>query len=115
MTDTQSSKAVAKYIRMSPHKIRRVLDQIRGRTYQEALMILEFLPYNASGPIWQVLHSAAANAKHNYGLDKKTLIIDTIFADEGPKLKRIRPRAQGRAYKILKPTSHITVILKPIH
>ncbi len=115
MTDTQSSKAVAKYIRMSPHKIRRVLDQIRGRTYQEALMILEFLPYNASGPIWQVLHSAAANAKHNYGLDKKTLIIDTIFADEGPKLKRIRPRAQGRAYKILKPTSHITVILKTIH
>lgn len=115
MTDTQSSKAVAKYIRMSPQKIRRVLDQIRGRTYQEALMILEFLPYNASGPIWQVLHSAAANAKHNYGLDKKTLIIDTIFADEGPKLKRIRPRAQGRAYKILKPTSHITVILKTIH
>ena len=115
MTDTQSSKAVAKYIRMSPHKIRRVLDQIRGRTYLEALMILEFLPYNASGPVWQVLHSAASNAKHNYGLDKKTLIIDTIFADEGPKLKRIRPRAQGRAYKILKPTSHITVILKPIH
>ena len=115
MTDTQSIKAVAKYIRMSPHKIRRVLDQIRGRSYQEALMILEFLPYNASGPIWQVLHSAAANAKHNYGLDKKTLIIDTIFADEGPKLKRIRARAQGRAYKILKPTSHITVILKTIH
>lgn len=100
---------------MSPHKIRRVLNQIRGRSYQEALMILEFLPYDASGPIWQVLHSAAANANHNYGLDKKTLFIETIFADEGPKLKRIRPRAQGRAYKILKPTSHITVILKPIY
>jgi large subunit ribosomal protein L22 len=100
---------------MSPHKIRRVLNQIRGRSYQEALMILEFLPYYASGPIWQVLHSAAANANHNYLLDKKTLFIETIFADEGPKLKRIRPRAQGRAYKILKPTSHITVILKPIY
>jgi large subunit ribosomal protein L22 len=69
MSDTQSVKAVAKYIRMS-HKIRRVLDQIRGRSYQEALMILEFLPYDAGGPIWQVVHSAA-NAKHNYGLDKK--------------------------------------------
>ena len=112
MSNTQSVKAVAKYIRMSPHKIRRVLDQIRGRSYQEALMILEFLPYDASGPIWQVVHSAAANAKHNYGLDKKKLIIDEIFADEGPKLKRIRPRAQGRAYKILKPTCHITVVMK---
>jgi large subunit ribosomal protein L22 len=69
MSDTQSVKAVAKYIRMS-HKIRRVLDQIRGRSYQEALMILEFLPYDAGGPIW--LFIAAANAKHNYGLDKKT-------------------------------------------
>ena len=92
-------------------KIRRVLDQLRGRSYKEALMILEFLPYNASGPIWQVIHSATANAKHNYGLKKKDLIIDQIFADEGPKLKRIRPRAQGRAYKILKPTCHITVVL----
>jgi large subunit ribosomal protein L22 len=114
MSNTQSVKAVAKYIRMSPHKIRRVLDQIRGRSYQEALMILEFLPYDASGPIWQVVHSAAANAKHNYGLDKKKLIIDEVFADEGPKLKRIRPRAQGRAYKILKPTCHITVVMKEV-
>ena len=108
----QQVKTVAKYIRMSPYKVRRVLDQVRGRSYQESLMILEFLPYNAVGPIWQVVHSAAANANHNYGLDKKKLIIDEIFADEGPKLKRIRPRAQGRAYKILKPTCHITVVMK---
>jgi len=67
----QQVKTVAKYIRMSPYKVRRVLDQVRGRSYQESLMILEFLPYNAVGPIWQVVHSAAANAKHNYGLDKK--------------------------------------------
>jgi len=112
MSNSQSVKAIGKYIRMSPHKIRRVLDQIRGRSYQEALMILEFLPYDAGGPIWQVVHSAAANAKNNYGLDKKKLMIAEVFADEGPKLKRIRPRAQGRAYKILKPTSHITVVLK---
>lgn len=114
MSNTQSVIAVAKYIRMSPHKIRRVIDQIRGKSYQEALMVLEFLPYDAGGPIWQIIHSAAANAKHNYKLDKKKLIIDTIFANEGPKLKRIRPRAQGRAYKILKPTCHITVIMKVI-
>jgi len=111
MSNTHSVKAIAKYIRMSPHKIRRVLNQLRGRTYQEALMILEFLPYDASGPIWQVIHSAAANANHNHGFDKKKLIIKEIFADEGPRLKRITPRAQGRAYKILKPTCHITVIL----
>jgi large subunit ribosomal protein L22 len=115
MSNKQSIKAVAKYIRMSPDKIRRVLDQIRGRSYQEALMILEFLPYDSGGPIWQVVHSAAANAKHNYGLDKKKLVIDTAFANEGPKLKRIRPRAQGRAYKILKPTCHITVSVKAIN
>jgi large subunit ribosomal protein L22 len=114
MSNNQAVKAVAKYIRMSPHKIRRVLDQIRGRSYQEALMILEFLPYDASGPIWQVVHSAAANAKHNYGLDKKKLIIETIFADEGPRLKRMRARAQGRGYKITKPTCHITVVMKEI-
>lgn len=115
MSNTQSVKAIAKYIRMSPHKIRRVLNQLRGRSYQEALMILEFLPYDASGPIWQVIYSGAANAKHNYGLDKKKLVIEEIFANEGPKLKRIRPRAQGRAFKILKPTCHITVVLTEIN
>ena len=112
MSNVQSVKAVAKYIRMSPHKVRRVLDQIRGRSYQEALMILEFLPYDASGPVWQAVHSAAANAKNNYDLDKKKLFIDQAYADEGPRLKRIRPRAQGRGYQILKPTCHITVIVK---
>ena len=112
MSNTQSIQAVAKYIRMSPHKIRRVLDQIRGRSYQEALMILEFLPYKAGGPVWQVVHSAAANAANNYDLDKKKLIISETYADEGPKLKRIRPRAQGRAYRIEKPTCHITVVVK---
>lgn len=76
MSNTQSVKAVAKYIRISPQKVRRVLNQIRGRSYQEALMILEFLPYGAVGPVWQVVHSAAANAQNNYDLYKKKLIID---------------------------------------
>ena len=114
MTNCQPVKAVARYLRLSPHKVRQVLDQIRGCSYQEALMILEFLPYNAASPIWQVVHSVAANAESNYNLDKKKLIISEIFANEGPKLKRIRPRAQGRAYKILKPTCHITVLVKSI-
>ena len=74
-------------------------------------MILEFLPYKAGGPIWQIVHSVAANAKNNYQLDKKKLIITEVYANEGPRLKRIRARAQGRAYKILKPTCHITVIM----
>ena len=115
MSNFQSIKVVAKYIRMSPHKVRRVLNQIRGYSYPEALMILEFLPYYASGPIWQALHSAAANAKNKYELDKKKLIVDKVYADEGPKLKRIKPCAQGRGYKILKPSCHITVILKSIN
>ena len=114
MSNTQSVKAVAKYIRMSPQKVRRVLNQIRGRSYQEALMILEFLPYNAAGPVWQVVHSAAANAENNYALNKKKLIIEQTYANEGPKLKRIRPHAQGRANAILKPTCHITVVVKSV-
>lgn len=114
MSNNKSVKAVAKYVRISPQKVRRVLNQIRGRSYQEALMILEFLPYNATGPIWQVVHSAASNAENNYNLDKKKLVIAETYADEGPKLKRIRPRAQGRAYAILKPTCHITIVVKSI-
>nr|YP_010537611.1 ribosomal protein L22 [Tenuicylindrus belgicus]UYC31528.1 ribosomal protein L22 [Tenuicylindrus belgicus] len=115
MSDVKSVKAVAKYIRMSPQKVRRVLNQIRGLSYQEALMMLEFLPYKASGPIWQVLYSAASNAKNNYSMEKKSLIISEAFADEGPKLKRIRPRAQGRAYRIMKPTCHITIVVESVN
>jgi large subunit ribosomal protein L22 len=112
MSDVQTVRAVAKYIRMSPHKVRRVLNQIRGRSYQEALMILEFLPYDAGGPVWQAVHSAAANANNNYSLDKKKLMIEEAFADVGPKLKRIRPRAHGRAYRMLKPACHSTGVGK---
>lgn len=108
---TTTAQAIGKYIRISPTKVRRVLDQIRGRSYEEALMMLEFMPYRACGPVWQVLNSAAANGQNNLGLKKQTLYVKTTFADQGPILKRFRPRAQGRGYQIRKPTCHITIIL----
>lgn len=101
--------ATARYIRMSPHKVRRVLDQIRGRSYREALIILEFMPYRACDPILKVLRSAVANAEHNEGLNPTDLVVSQAYADQGPSLKRFRPRAQGRAYPIRKPTCHITI------
>jgi large subunit ribosomal protein L22 len=104
-------RAVSKYIRMSPSKIRRVLRQIQGRTYSEALLLLEFMPYTSCTQIVKVLRSAAANAKNNFGLDEETLTIKSAFADQGPTMKRFRPRAQGRAYRILKSTSHITIVI----
>lgn len=105
----QGAYATARYIRMSPHKVRRVLDQIRGRSYQEALIVLEFMPYRSCEPILKVLRSAVANAEHNQGLNPAELVVDQAYADQGPSLKRYRPRAQGRAYQIRKPTCHITI------
>ena len=110
---TEEVKAIARYIRMSPYKVRRVLDQIRGRSYREALIILEFMPYRACDPVLKVLRSAAANAEHNAGIDPATLVVSKAYADGGPCLKRYRPRAQGRAYQIRKPTCHITVAVAP--
>jgi large subunit ribosomal protein L22 len=107
------TKAIARYIRMSPYKVRRVLDQIRGRQYREALIILEFMPYKSCEPILKVLRSAVANAEHNEGLDPATLVVSKAYADGGPVLKRYRPRAQGRAYQIRKPTCHITIAVAP--
>jgi large subunit ribosomal protein L22 len=110
---TNETKAIARYIRMSPYKVRRVLDQIRGRQYREALIILEFMPYKSCEPILKVLRSAVANAEHNEGLDPATLVVSKAYADGGPVLKRYRPRAQGRAYQIRKPTCHITIAVAP--
>ncbi|WP_088893842.1 50S ribosomal protein L22 [Leptolyngbya ohadii] len=109
----EETKAVARYIRMSPHKVRRVLDQIRGRSYREALIVLEFMPYRACDPVLKVLRSAVANAEHNSGYTPADLVITQAFADQGPVLKRFRPRAQGRAYQIRKPTCHITIAVAP--
>mmetsp|Transcript_27990 Transcript_27990/g.43083 ORF Transcript_27990/g.43083 Transcript_27990/m.43083 type:complete len:116 (-) Transcript_27990:6211-6558(-) len=110
----KSIVVISKYVRISPTKVRRILDKIRGLSYKEALMVIDFLPYKACDPIWQLLYSAAANAKNNYALNKKTLVIDKAVVNMGPRLKRICPRAQGRAYAILKPTCHITIRLSEI-
>lgn len=90
-------------------KVRRVVELIKGRSASEALAVLEFAPQAASGPVAKVLASAMANAENNQDLDPDTLWISKIYVDEGPTLKRIQPRAQGRAYRIRKRTSHITV------
>ena len=105
----EQAVAFLRYSRGSALKVRRVLDQIRGRSYEEALMILEYMPYQACEPVIKTLLSAAANAKNNLGMKKKDLYVSECFADEGPVMKRYRPRAQGRANRILKPTVHITV------
>ena len=112
-TATTVAQAHGRFIRGSASKVRRVLDQIRGRSYREALIILEFMPYRACDPILKVLRSAVANAENNEGLDPATLVVSQAFADGGPTLKRFRPRAQGRAYQIRKPTCHITVAVAP--
>ena len=103
------ARAVARYVRMSPTKVRRVVALIKDRPLQEALDILRFLPQAAAVPVFKVVASAAANAENNLDLDRDTLVVVSATADEGPTLKRIRPRAQGRAYRIRKRTSHITV------
>ena len=104
-------RAVSKYIRMSPTKVRRVLRQIQGKNYSEALLLLEFMPYVSCDPIIKVLRSAAANAKNNSGVDEKSMFVKLAFVDQGPVMKRFRPRAQGRAFRIQKATSHITIVL----
>jgi large subunit ribosomal protein L22 len=109
--NANETRAVSKYIRMSPSKIRRVLRQIQGKSYKDAMIILKFLPYASCEPIIKVLRSAAANAKNNKEFDERTLIIKRAFADQGPTMKRFRPRAQGRAYRIQKATSHITIVV----
>jgi large subunit ribosomal protein L22 len=105
------TQATAKYIRVSPSKVRRILQQIQGKTYKEALLILEFLPYSSCSAVIKVLRSATANAKNNLGFDETKIFVKKAFADQGPVMKRFRPRAQGRAYRILKATTHITIVV----
>jgi large subunit ribosomal protein L22 len=114
MTSTEFPSAVAKarFVRVSPTKARRVIDLVRGKPVTEALDILRWAPQAASEPVAKVIASAAANAQNNDGLDPATLVVASVFADEGPTAKRIRPRAQGRAFRIRKRTSHITVIVE---
>ena len=104
-------KAIAKYIRISPFKVRIVLDIIRGRSYEEAVAILKNTPKAASEILLKVVNSAAANAEHNMGLNKSDLFVAEAFAGQGPILKRIQPVSKGRAHRINKRTSHITIVL----
>nr|YP_009497998.1 ribosomal protein L22 [Gracilaria changii]ART65261.1 ribosomal protein L22 [Gracilaria changii] len=104
------TQAVGKYLRLSAHKARRVLNQIKGKNYQEAILALEFMPYKPCRIIKKILESAGSNAL-NLKQEKQSLIIEEAFANEGPKIKRFQPRAQGRAFKIHKPTCHITIKL----
>jgi large subunit ribosomal protein L22 len=107
-----SAQAKARFVHISASKARRVIDLVRGKSVAEALDILRWAPQQASEPVAKVIASAAANAQNNDGLDPTTLVVATVYADEGPTSKRIRPRAQGRAYRIRKRTSHITVIVE---
>ncbi|MBO2452287.1 50S ribosomal protein L22 [Actinomadura barringtoniae] len=107
------ARAQARFIRVTPMKARRVVDLIRGLPAAEAQAVLRFAPQAASEPVGKVLASAIANAEHNFKLDTDTLVVSSAWVDEGPTLKRFRPRAQGRAYRINKRTSHITVVVAP--
>ena len=105
------ARAQARYVRVTPMKARRVVDLIRGMQASDAQDVLRFAPQAASEPVGKVLASAIANATNNHAMDARQLVVAQAFVDEGPTLKRIRPRAQGRAYRIGKRTSHITVIV----
>lgn len=104
-------KAIAKYIRISPSKVHVVLDLIRGKNYKDAVAILKTTAKAAAEPVLKCMNSAAANAEVNLGMNKDTLYVAECFADQGPTLKRMQPVSRGRGYRILKRTSHITVIL----
>jgi large subunit ribosomal protein L22 len=107
------AKAQARYVRVTPQKARRVLNLIRGLPAGEASMVLRFSPQNVSDQINKVLASAVSNAANNQGVDPRRLVVSEAFVDEGPTMKRFRPRAQGRGYRIDKRTCHITVVVEP--
>ncbi|MDN5604043.1 50S ribosomal protein L22 [Kocuria koreensis] len=110
------AKASARFVRVTPMKARRVVDLVRGKQANEALAILKFAPQQASDPVFKVVESAVANARQlaerdSVAFKEEELFISEAFVDEGPTMKRFQPRAQGRAYRINKRTSHITVVL----
>jgi len=106
--------ATASFVRMSPSKVARVLDGIRGKKYRDALAILELAPYYSAEEVKEVLNSAAANAEHNLGMNRDDLYVAECFANAGTMLKRMMPRAKGRGVRILKRTTHITVVLDTV-
>ena len=108
------ARAVAKFVRVPPRKARLVINEVRGKYAQDALAFLRFIPNRAAGFISKVVHSAVSNAANNHNLNADNLKLIQAFVDEGPRLKRMQPRAQGRAYRILKRTAHITIIVQEV-
>ena len=108
------ARAIARHVRISPMKARRVVNLVRGLPAKEALTVLKFAPQAASEPVYKVLASAVANAENNERLDPDSLLVAEAYVDEGPTLKRFRPRAQGRAYRIRKRTCHITIVVESV-
>nr|YP_010194173.1 ribosomal protein L22 [Bupleurum shanianum]YP_010836489.1 ribosomal protein L22 [Bupleurum longicaule]YP_010836663.1 ribosomal protein L22 [Bupleurum petiolulatum]QJF46522.1 ribosomal protein L22 [Bupleurum marginatum]QMJ96933.1 ribosomal protein L22 [Bupleurum rockii]WGC91012.1 ribosomal protein L22 [Bupleurum hamiltonii]QZZ24106.1 ribosomal protein L22 [Bupleurum shanianum]QZZ24191.1 ribosomal protein L22 [Bupleurum shanianum] len=106
--------ALGQHISMSAHKARRVVDQIRGRSYEETLMILELMPYRACYPILKLVYSAAANANYNMDSNESNLVISKTQVSEGTAMKKLKPRARGRSFMIKRPTCHITIVVKDI-
>lgn len=105
----ENISATSKYVRISPTKVQGILGEIRGKTYKEALQVLKYLPQKAGAIVWQTLYSAVSNATNNFEFEKENLVITEAFVNQGPILKRMQPRAKGRAYKIQKKISHITI------
>ena len=111
-TEMRDAKAHLRYVRISPRKVKIVLDLIRGKDVGKAIGILKTTPKIAAAYLQKLLNSAVANAENNHHMDVGALYVAEIYADQGPTLKRIQPRAQGRAYRIQKKTSHITLVLR---
>lgn len=105
-------KAILKFVRISSSKVRIVLNLIRGKNIKEAMAILRYTPKSASPILEKLLKSAVANAENNNGLDVDSLYVHEAYANQGPSLKRIQPRARGRAFRIIKRSSHITIVVK---
>nr|YP_010026689.1 ribosomal protein L22 [Foonchewia coriacea]QOQ85937.1 ribosomal protein L22 [Foonchewia coriacea] len=106
--------ALGQHISMSADKARRVIDQIRGRSYEETLLILELMPYRACYPIFKLVYSAAANANYNIGSNEVNLLISKAEVHERTTIKKLKPRARGRSYPIKRPTCHLTIVMKDI-
>ena len=111
MAEVKEAKAIAKYVRIAPRKVRIVMNLIRGKDIADAFAILKFTPKRGATLIEKVLKSAVANAENNFDMDADKLFVSTCFVDQGPTIKRYHPRSRGQAFSILKHTSHITVVV----
>ena len=111
MAEVKEAKAIAKYVRIAPRKVRIVMNLIRGKDIADAFAILKFTPKRGATLIEKVLKSAVANAENNFDMDTDKLFVSTCFVDQGPTIKRYHPRSRGQAFSILKHTSHITVVV----